>query len=105
MMEIFSSADFWKVTIPLLGAVIAWLVNERRKHLWEQYIRKETSYKELIRCLRGFYEGTKDSHLTGEFLNQINICWLDCPDIVIKKGYEFLDLVAGKCTGDKEKAF
>ena len=31
MTEIFTSAEFWKFAIPLLGGVIAWLANEHQK--------------------------------------------------------------------------
>lgn len=105
-MEIITSVDFWKFTIPLSGAVIAWFLNEWRKRIWEQYQRKETSYKELVRCLRGFYVGeTDDKTLRAEFLNQLNMCWLYCPDEVIKKGYDFLSMVhSEKIKSDEEKA-
>ncbi|MFC1692770.1 hypothetical protein ACFL1R_04640 [Candidatus Latescibacterota bacterium] len=94
MKTIFLSVEFWKFALPLFGAVIAWFVNEWRKRLWEQYQRKEASYKELVRCLRGFYSGTENAdRLKGEFLDQLNQCWLYCPDEVIKKGYVFLDTV------------
>jgi len=94
MTDIFLSVEFWKFALPLCGAVIAWFVNEWRKRLWEQYKRKESSYKELVRCLRGFYSGTENAdRLKGEFLDQLNQCWLYCPDEVIKKGYAFLDTV------------
>lgn len=96
-IEIVSSVDFWKFVVPLLGAVIAWLVNEWRKRIWEQYQRKEDQYKILIKCLQGFYVGNINpeiSHqLKAEFLQQLNVCWLYCPDDVIKKSYAFLDTV------------
>lgn len=60
----------------------------------DQYQRKEASYKELVRCLRGFYEGEQDADkLKLEFLNQLNQSWLYCPDEVIRRGYDFLDTV------------
>ncbi len=94
MKQIFASVDFWKFVLPLVGAIIAWFVNEWRKRLWKQYQRKEASYKELVRCLRGFYVGASDAdRLKRDFLDQLNQCWLYCPDDVIKKGYEFLDTV------------
>lgn len=96
MCEVLSSVEFWKFSAPLFGAVIAWFVNEWRKLASEQYQRKEESYKELIQCLKGFYEGAPNSsELKIEFLNQLNRCWLYCPDDVIKKGYAFLDTVNG----------
>ncbi|MGH7801743.1 MAG: hypothetical protein ACREOW_14140 [Thermodesulfobacteriota bacterium] len=94
MRGIFLSIDFWKFALPLFGAVIAWFVNEWRKRILEQYQRKEASYKELVRCLRGFYVGAHDSErLKADFLDQLNQCWLYCPDEVIERGYGFLDTV------------
>ncbi len=42
------------VFIPLITAVIVWYANERSKRLWEQYVRKEENYKQLLKALRGF---------------------------------------------------
>lgn len=108
MCEIITSVDFWKFVIPLFGAIIAWFVNEWRKRIWEQYQRKEESYKELLRCLKGFYIGADNANeLKAEFLSQLNRCWLYCPDDVILKGYDFLNTVHTKNISShevKEKA-
>jgi hypothetical protein len=73
--------------------VIGWYLNEKSKRKWEAYKRKEDSYKELIRTLKGFYEGNTDSALKEEFLNQLNLCWLYSSDEVIKSAYSFLNTV------------
>jgi len=93
LIKILSSVDFWKFVVPLMGAVFAWFLNEWRKRIWEQYQRKEDQYKVLIKCLQGFYVGTENPLMKAEFLQQLNICWLYCPDEVIKKAYAFLDTV------------
>ncbi len=94
ILDILSSVDFLKFALPLLGAVVAWFVNEWRKQIADQYQRKEANYKELLRSLRGFYVSSNNpDELRREFLNQLNIAWLYCPDDVIKKGYAFLDTV------------
>lgn len=106
--EIFSSADFWKFALPLFGATVAWFTNEWRKRLADQYQHKEANYKELLRSLRGFYIDAEDaSTLRADFLNQLNVSWLYCPDEVIKKGYAFLDTVHDhqqRTDSDREKA-
>jgi hypothetical protein len=103
IMDIFSSVDFWKFAAPLLGAVVAWFVNEWHKRLADQYQRKEANYKELIKALRGFYVGANNAEaLKLEFLNQLNAAWLYCPDDIIKKGYSFLDTVHAKAVHSDE---
>jgi len=105
LRQIISSAEFWKFVIPLLGAVVAWYSNERRKRLAEQYLRKEANYKDMLRALRGFYMGAENSQaLRAEFVNQLNLCWLYSPDEVIQKGYAFLDTVhTKKICSDEQK--
>ncbi len=105
MTDMFLSVEFWKFAAPLLGAVVAWLTNEWRKRIADQYQRKEANYKELLRSLRGFYAGAANGdELKLEFLNQLNISWLYCPDEVILKGYAFLETVhARKAKSDEEK--
>lgn len=101
-------SDFLKFFIPLIGGVFAWFINERRKRNWEEYQRKESNYKILISSLRGFYTSSSNSDeakkLKSEFLLQLDICWLYCPDEVIKKAYLFLNTVhtSNKCS-DEEK--
>ncbi len=105
MLDVLSSVDFWKFALPLLGAIVAWYANEWRKRVADQYQRKEANYKELVRALRGFYEGARNAdELKLEFLNQLNISWLYCPDEVIHKGYAFLETVhARERRSDAEK--
>ncbi len=105
ILDVFSSVDFWKFALPLFGAVIAWFANEWRKRISEQYQRKEANYKELLRSLRGFYIGVSDADdLKREFIDQLNVAWLYCPDDVIKKGYVFLHTVhAQKVSPGAEK--
>jgi hypothetical protein len=101
---IISSADFWKVALPALAAVAAWYFNERSKLQWEQFKRKEENYKELLRCLKGFYTTTADQALEDQFLHQVNLCWLYAPDPVIHAAYAFLATVhTGAKTTDAEK--
>lgn len=108
MSELLLSVDFWKFAAPLIGAVIAWFVNEWRKRIADQYQRKEANYKELLRTLNGFYVGAPNSDtLRVAFLEQLNLAWLYCPDEVIKKGYAFLDTIhknSAATDADKELA-
>ena len=90
------SPSFLKIFIPLMGAVIAWFANEWQKRIWEEYQRKEAKYQALLKSLEGFYtsvEPTKAKQLKQIFLDNLNLCWLYCPDDVIKKAYAFLNSV------------
>lgn len=60
LIDILQSADFWKIAFPALAGIVAWFFNERSKLAWEQFKRKEEHYKELLRCLKGFYVSTQD---------------------------------------------
>ena len=83
-MAEFLSADFLKFFVPLLGAVAAWLVNERRRHAWEEYLRKEERYRELLRTLPGFYSYASDPEVRRQFLEEYKRCFLYCSDEVIR---------------------
>ena len=97
-------ADFLKLGVPLLAAVGVWYLNERAKRGWEEYIRKEGNYKTLLSTLRGFYVGSVDTQLKDTFLEQLNECWLYCPDNVVRKCYDFVDAVkVGAQLSDKAK--
>jgi len=99
------------ILIPVIGAIIVfasglltWYLNERSKRIYEEYKRKEDKYSGLIRSLKGFYINSFDKELRAEFLAQLNLCWMYCPDEVINKAYNFLLLVhTGQKHSDEEK--
>lgn len=115
MQQIGLSFDDLKFYAPLvitilgwIGAIWAWILNDRAKRREAQYLRKEASYRELLLSLKGFYENAKNGETAREaFLDQLNIAWLYCPDEIIKKGYAFLDTVhtdrTGNLAAEKEK--
>ncbi len=82
-MNDFLSPDLLKFFLPLVGGILAWFVNEGRRRSWEESQRKEEHYKLLLRTLQGFYVATQDRALKEAFLEQVNLCWLYCPDGVI----------------------
>jgi uncharacterized membrane protein YhaH (DUF805 family) len=94
------STGMFNVLIPVIvaviafgGALVTWCLNEKSKRSYEEYKRKEERYSRLIRSLRGFYVGSENTELKTEFLNQLNLCWMYCPDEVICKVYNFLNTV------------
>ena len=54
---------------------------------------KRKKYFKLISAIKGFYDSSLDKELRDEFLNQLNLCWMYCPDEVIIKAYNFLSTV------------
>jgi len=99
--------DSLKFFVPLVGAVLAWFWNERRKRVAEEYERKAEKYAALVDSLQGFYVGISEEdgrRLKARFLQELNKCWLYCPDEVIKKAYAFLDTAHTKAQhGDEAK--
>ena len=87
-----SWSDLLKIMIPVVVAVIGWLLNEYSKRQWERYKKKEDRYVALVESLKGFYSNTGQTDVKGkkeEFLKQLDLCWLYCPDKVIQKAYNF----------------
>lgn len=89
LIDIIISADFLKIALPAAGAILAWFLNERSKVRTEQLQRKEERYKELLRCLKGFYVGRQDNDLKAQFIDQVKLCWLYAPDSVVRKANAF----------------
>lgn len=89
----------------ILIAILVWWLNERSKRQYDEYIRREKRYSALLQCLKGFYVGSSNPQkLKQEFLDQLDQCWLYCPDNVIRKGYDFLMTVhTNNNVSDKEK--
>lgn len=102
--------------ITALIAFIAGLTfNYFGKH-WERQdrnrVEKAERYSKLLQCVVGFTEGldktdsNRARELKSEFLQEVNLIWLYCPDNVIRKTYAFLDTVhegKAKPATDKEK--
>lgn len=58
---------------------------------FDLYKTREAIYSELIKGLRGFYaDGSREQREL--FLHNLRLSWLYCPDNVIKKANELLDL-------------
>lgn len=99
------------VFIPVIATVLTagvslliWFGNEHSKRAYEDYKRREERYVKLIENIRGFYESSQSFEKKDEFLNQLNLCWLYCPDDIIKKGYAFTDtIMVGVRKKDEEK--
>jgi len=89
-----------EVTIPLAVAVfggivslVIWSKEQKEKRTFEEYRRKERKYTQLLKNLKGFYVDSFNTDDITAFMDSLNLCWLYCPDEVVKKGYEFLSKV------------
>lgn len=90
--------------IVFITGIVTWCLNEKSKRVYEEYKRKEAKYSILIRTLQGFYVDSFNKDLRNEFLNQLNLCWMYCPDEVIQNAYNFLAMVqTGQEHSDEEK--
>lgn len=107
-MDALLSADFLKFFLPLAGAVIGWLMNERRKRQAEEYLRKEERYRALLLSIRGFYAGGESPKLKQEFIDQLALSWLYCSDEVINRANAMVSTLKAESKADaqtKEAAF
>lgn len=78
-------------------SVVTWCLNERKKRIADEYKRRKNRYSRLIESAQGFYVASRnetDKTSVGAFLLQVNLCWMYCPDDVIRKAYEFLNTVS-----------
>lgn len=90
--------------ITVTTGFITWGLNERSKRKQEGYKRKEEHYTELIKSLKGFYVNSNNKDLKEVFLEQVNLCWMYCPDDVVIKIYDFLEAVNTNSNAtDKQK--
>lgn len=96
--------ESWQLLVPIVVAIIVWVLNEISKRKWEDYKRKEESYRNLLSSIKGFYSASHDVNLKQAFIDQLQICWLYAPDEVILKADQFLELVrVGDETTDSKK--
>ncbi|MGR2788659.1 hypothetical protein ACUXZW_00195 [Bacillus subtilis] len=88
--------------LTIFGGFFTWYLNERSKRNQEAYNRKEERYAELVKSIKGFYAMSENKELRSIFLDQVNLCWLYCPDQVICKLYNFLELLEGISTEEQK---
>jgi hypothetical protein len=93
-ITIESLKDNATITIFIFAAsasIIIWYLNERKRRSIQEYKQKEKRYIELIELIEKLKPDEKPSdHLRDEFLHQINLCWLYCPDNVVRKIAELI---------------
>ena len=100
--------DILTLTVPIAVVVIGWLLNERSKRRAEERKGKEERYRNLLDSVYGFYVSTDDEaearKAKEEYIRQLRLGWLYCPDAVIRKANAFLDTVStGVRKSDQEK--
>ena len=87
-----------EIIITIIGAGFIWFFNAFLDRSRQERKIKTDRYIGLISCLPGFYEGgslneDEKRQAKEEFIKQLSLCWLYCPDEVIRKGNDFLKCV------------
>jgi len=102
--------EVWTMSEALIAGLFAivvagttWVFNEYERREAQSFVRREKRYQRLVKALRGFYESGEDAHKREAFLVELNLCWLYCPDAVIRRGYAFLDLVSTGSSSNSEQ--
>jgi len=98
-----TTVDISIIVFGVISTIGIWALNEWRKRVYEEYKRKEERYIELIRSIKGFYISSQNKELKNKFLSQLNLCWIYCPDEVIKQVNKFLNMVSIDKYSDDEK--
>jgi hypothetical protein len=80
--------------LSLVGTVGVWRLNEGSEREEAAYLSREERYAKMVATIHGFYEETPSVTLREEFIKQLELAWLYCPDDVIRKGYAFLHTVS-----------
>lgn len=98
IVDLLDSFPLLTLLIPLIPVALGWYLNEQSKRKYEDYKRKEERYSQLIRSFKGFYTPPSNAvqpatELRNEFIMQLNLCWMYCPDEVIRSAYGFLSTV------------
>lgn len=99
----------WTTCISVVGTVlvvvVGWYMNERSKRADGDYQRREDRYAQLLRCVRAFHVNSLEPEKQIDFLDELNQCWLYCPDNVILKANSFVMAmdVGSAATGDDVK--
>ena len=90
-------SDALKICVPVAVAALGLIGNEYFKRRWEKYKRKEERYVTMLQSLKGFTVTANPDTAKqdkNEFIQQLNISFLYCPDSVISAAYAFLECVS-----------
>jgi len=93
------------VVLMVAAGVFTWGLNEKSKRRFEDYVRREARYVELVRSIRGFHAQSEDRDTKERFLVELELCWLYGSDDVIRAAYAFLNTVkTGVTSTDEQKS-
>ena len=53
----------------------------------------------MVTCIKSFTRGNTDVQLRQEFIDQLNLSWVYCPDEIIKKGTFILETMIPDANG------
>lgn len=95
-------------TVLTIGSgIYTWKLESEAKREQQAYLRKEQQYQQLISSIQGFYVSAQSDgtavDLKGEFIRELNHCYLYCPDPVILAANHFLDTVSVGAKNSEEE--
>ena len=78
----------------LLGAGVGWIGKAETDRQRDEQKWKEERYEILLRSLSGFKVRSLNAEVIDRFVQELELCWVYCPDEVIKAGNQFLNTVS-----------
>ena len=79
------------VILTAIGGFVLWFLNETSKRRFEDYVRREQHYAELVKALRGFHISAPDLEARERFLTEVDLSWLYGSDGVVRSAYAFTE--------------
>ena len=76
--------------IGIFGSSFVWAYNEWQKRNTKLVSEKEARYRILIKYIRSFGNESQDVKKANDFIIELQLCWMYCPDYVIYKGNIFI---------------
>ena len=109
----FANPDIGGDALPVAGSIfvagLVWFLTERSRSRTALYRRKEHRYRAILTSLGpaffvGQSEGEERQRARQQFLLDMQLAWLYCPDEVISVGNEFLRAMSTDAAAEERAA-
>lgn len=99
----------WTAVSAIFAATVSfalWIANAHHAKVIREREKKEERYVTLLRSIEAFYSSGANVDARKEFIRELYLSWLYCPDEVILAGNEFIDslLAQQSPAGEREAA-